>query len=388
MEKRYSRYLLSFFKYITTLYLFFSYSAYAIVIGPNTIISTSTTISNTTVDLTAGNFIVKEGATLTLQNNTITGTLSAANPNLISVERGTLTMLNNRVSIDTSSITPMPGTEATYYAIRLGRASTSLIKNEFIANQPLRGGLLTTSLILPANNITIDDNSFENFHGVLYLLNSHNTNVLFNLFKLNSSGNLVIVGSNAAISDNRFYFSGRNKLGDAIDIIDSENIKVTKNVVFTPTSQGIAVVLSRDLVIDSNTISGGITYAINLLSNEGIKNSSPYLANVISGLQKQGLKHRVTNDITISRNFMSQNRYGIAATNVDNLTVTGNYFSQRFNSIAERKFWTDNSILLRNVTALLWQDNFYKEAFTQENGGDNSLTENIVPFPATGGITL
>ena len=70
------------------------------------------------------------------------------------------------------------------------------------------------------------------------------------------------------------------------------------------------------------------------------------------------------------------------------MNVTNNYFSQRFEDAASRKFWTDNTNLLINVTNLTWTHNFYKEAFTQEEGGDNSKSLNFIAFPQTGGISL
>jgi len=196
------------------------------------------------------------------------------------------------------------------------------------------------------------------------------------------------VGRKSKIANNAIYFSGRNALGNAIDIIDSDDIDISNNIIFTPTSESIAIVLSDHVTIDGNTITGGVTYAINMISNSVFLHKPSNLANLLAWLKKHGPKHANTSNIKITNNFMSQNRYGIAANNVDHLTVTDNYFSQRFEDASSRMFWTDNHNLLRNVTALTWANNYYKEAFTQVNSGDNSLTDNIVPYPATGGVVL
>lgn len=364
-----------------------SLPALAIVIGSKTIITEPTTFSNTELDMTHGSFIVRNGASLTIQNCKIDGVISADNPFLISVELGEVNLLKNEVSISTSGIDPTPKTEASQYVIRMGRSTGHISGNSFFIDQPFTAGLLTTSLILPAKNVRVINNVFQNFHGVLYLLNSSNTIVDGNEFKLNSGGNIVLVGDKSHITNNSIYFSGRNQLGNAMDIVASEDVTIAKNNIFSPTSLGIAITLSRNILLDNNVITGGITYAIKLLSNAELKDPHNFTGRIVAKLNKKTIAQLGTQDITIRNNFMAQNRYGLAATDVTNLAVVNNYFSQRFVDAAARKFWTDNNVLLQNVTGLTWDSNFYKEAFTQVNGGDNSMTE-IVPFPESGGVVL
>lgn len=375
------------FQWIGLLILFWGGSVYADVIGPNTIISTSTTYSNTTLDMSHGNFIVRNGAMLTIENCTINGTISPENPILISVELGSIKLINNQVAITSTGISPNPKLEANYYAIKLGRASGQISGNAFIVDKQFTVGLLTTSSILPARNLIITGNSFQNFHGVLYLLNSSNTIIDNNILRLNSSGNIVVVGNKSKITNNYIYFSGLNQLGDGIDLVGAEEVTIAKNSIFTPTSVGIAVVLSRHIVLDGNVITGGITYGINLYSNTDLSDPNIFAGKILAKLNRKLILRSATEDITIRNNALGQNRYGIAATDVQNLAVVNNYFTQRFDDAASRKFWTDNNILLKNVTGLVWDNNLYKEAFTQVNGGDNSMTQ-IVPFPASGGVVL
>lgn len=369
------------------LFLLLSNVSYAVVIGPNTIINVPTTYSNTTVDLSNGNFIVREMATLTIENCTIIGTISPTNQNLISVELGGLTLTNNNVSITANNISPTPKTEASFYVIRLGRATATITDNTFTIDQQFSAGLLTSSLILPVNNVTISNNKFQNFHGVLYLLRSNNTTIDNNFFKLNSSGHIVVVGNDARIANNAIYFSGLNQLGDAVNLVNADNVTVSKNVIFTPTSEGISMISSNNVIVDGNTVTGGITYGIRIFGVAELKNVNNNLARIVAKLGHKAMKYQTTTNVTISNNFLGQNRYGFAAVDADTLTVTGNFFTQRFDTAAARQFWTDNTNLLKNVTSLTWTDNVYKEAFTQVNGGDNSDTQ-FVTFPQTGGVVL
>lgn len=377
-------------RYVTTAIFLYSVSVcvYAEVILPNTIISTPTTYSNTTLDMSHGNFIVKNGATLTIENSTIDGTLSGVNPSLISVELGELKLIKNQVNITAPTVSQNPKGEASFYAIRMGRSTLTLRGNTFVTDQPYTVGLLSTSVILPTKNISIINNSFEKFHGVLYLLNAHTATIDNNSFKLNSSGQIVLVGENAAITNNSLYFPGTDQLGDAIDVIASKNVNVIKNQIFTPTSIGIAITLSHDVLLDNNVITGGITYAINILSYSALKIKNNFSAKIIEKLDKS-VFHNLssTSDITIRNNYLGQNRYGLTAVDVQNLIVENNFFTQRFEDAEKRKFWTNNDILLKNIIGLTWVNNYYKEAFTQVNGGDNSMTQ-FVPFPVSGGVVL
>jgi parallel beta-helix repeat protein len=192
------------------------------------------------------------------------------------------------------------------------------------------------------------------------------------------------VGDNNTINDNEILLSGRDELGNAIDILGSDHCKITNNNIVTATCRGIFIVSSSNCFVDNNIITGGITWGIRILSSTQPLDGDDY---AIYLCHKRNIALADTHDITISNNIMTQNRYGLSAINVDKLTVDGNYFSQRFEDAAQRLFWTDNAILLDNVTDLVWTNNFYKEAFTQVNGGDNSHTQ-IVVFPSTGGVVI
>jgi parallel beta-helix repeat protein len=207
----------------------------------------------------------------------------------------------------------------------------------------------------------------------------------------NSYGNIVLIGNNSTITKNSIYFSGGNRLGDAIDVIDSTNITINNNYLFTPTCRGIYVFNSRGIMVENNRISGGITYALLVITYPETLNldknfeSPNYLKEILAHHEMHNLKSA---NVTIRNNYMSQNRFGIAASDVDSLNVINNIFIQRFDDNDARKFWTNNSILMKNVTGLVWNGNLYKEAYTQEEEGDNSNSSKFVTFPATGGVSL
>ena len=360
--------------------------AYAEVINPDTIISSPTTYSNTVLDMTNGNFIIQKGASLTIENSSIVGTISPTNKDLFLVELGTLNLTNNQVHITASGIEQTPKADASFYVIRLGRASANFTGNSFIIDKEFSAGFLTSNLIQPVEHVTIANNKFQHFHGVLYLLNASNILIDGNQFKLNSGGNIVFVGHDGMISNNSIYFAGLNQFGDAISIVNSEKVHLSKNNIFTATAESLAITLSRNIVVDSNTITGGITYAIRLFSHEELKKLHNTTASILARLNRKDIKFQGSRDITISNNFMSQNRYGLYAVDTQNLIVNNNFFSQRFATPEARKFWTDNNILLKNVTSLSWTGNIYKEAFTQENEQEAELS--FVIFPETGGVVL
>lgn len=361
--------------------------AYAVVIGPNTVISSPTTFSNTTVDLSNGSFIITNNATLTIENSSIIGTLSSSNPILFNIATGKLVLTNNTAQITASGITPHPETQSLFYVIQLAQGTTDLTGNKFSIDKQFSAGFLITTINLPTKNIHVANNMFQNFHGVLYLLNTAGANIDGNYFKLNSYGNLVLVGNNATINNNRFAFSGVSELGNGMDILDSDTVTITNNVLFTPTCHGIYILRGQNIVVDSNNVTGGKTYGINVLASVLVTGKNDYALKIVNKAGRKVLKHASSSNITISNNLLGQNRYGLAATDVNVLMVTDNFFSQRFDDADARKFWTDNAVLLQNVTGLTWTNNIYKEAFTQVNGGDNSNTEFVV-FPATGGVVL
>ena len=98
--------------------------------------------------------------------------------------------------------------------------------------------------------------------------------------------------------------------------------------------------------------------------------------------------HYNNQNITIAKNYISQNRYGLTAIDVDTLIVKENIFIQKFPDNSTRKFWTDNQILLTNVSNLIWKDNLYKEAYSQDNEDENTQSSYFVTFPTYHGVVL
>ena len=360
----------------------------AVKVGFNTVISEPTTYSHVLLDMTTGNFIIRNNASLIITDSTIIGTLSATKPTLIYVESGSLTLSNNRVNITASMLGQHPDTQSLAYMVRLNDATLNMTGNSFAMTEPFTAGLLITNMNKATNHIYIAKNKVTDFHGVFYLLNTTNAVVENNLLKKNSYGNIVIMGSDSEINNNSILYSGRDRIGDgdAIDVIDSDNVKITNNVISTPGCYGIWVMSSQSVLIDNNTITGGVTYAMTI-SNPAFKDINKDAVKLLTELGKKVLTHSLSSNITITNNILHQNRYGITAIDVNHLTITDNFFSQKFKDTATRQFWTDNKTLMKNVTELVWENNMYKEAFTQENRGDNSKIQ-FVTFPAIGGVVL
>jgi len=356
-----------------------------IIIAPNTVISHSRSYNNATLDMTNGSFIINNNATLTITNCIINGNISKKNPLLITVDKGKLNLSHNNFNIKSVGIDPHPTTQSLHYVIQLAHGGLNMDSNSFVVDHSFEVGLLITSADIQTTGINIVRNTFERFHGVIYLLGTDNALISDNILTKNTYGNIVIIGSNSKILGNTIYYSGNNRLGNSIDLIDSNNILVSKNLLLTPTCHGIYVFNSSNVVLDSNRVNGGITYAMSIITYpEKLKTDDEIMPLVL----KHTFKNVISQNITITNNFMSQNRYGIAATDVNGLDVENNIFIQRFEDVDARKFWTNNNILLQNVSQLTWVNNMYKEAFTQEVNGDNTKTDILIPFPKTGGISL
>ncbi len=356
-----------------------------VVIEPNTIISKPTVYNNVTLEMTNGSFVVNNKATLIIDNCIIKGTLSKNNPVLITLENGNVYLKNNRGKIKSSGIIDHPESQSLYHVIQVSRGLVEMENNYFSVNNPFKVGLLITDPSIATTNYKIINNKFEKFHGVLYLLNSNDSLIKDNTFLTDTYGNIVTIGKNINILNNSIYFSGNNHLGNSMDIIDSDNVTLSKNQLYTPTCHGIYILNSRGVVIDQNYITGGITYAMTVLTNPETLDPLEYVSKIVGNYK---MKHRSANNITITNNYMAQNRYGIAATEVDKLTVKDNIFVQRFKDQTSRTFWTDNNILLKDVTTLTWTNNLYKEAFSQKIDGNNSQSAHFVTFPSSGGVIL
>lgn len=360
--------------------------AETVVILPNTVISVDKNYHHVTLDLTHGNFLVKNGATLSINDCTINGTLSKNNPILFDVsEHSKLDMMRNMVNVHSEGVLPHPMTQSIYYVMQIAAGVVDLRNNNFTMEDPFTSGLLITLWPYGTSNFVILGNRIENFHGALYLINTGNSKVEDNVFVKNSYGNIVNMGNKNSIVHNTIYFSGNNRLGNAIDVLNSQEVQVARNLILNPTCHAIYVLSSSNITIDDNRVQGGITYGVNVLSFPEASDKFAYLGNVIPTLKNL---NALSHSITIKDNYFLQNRYGVAASDTVGLTVDGNYFVQRFESNDTRKFWTNNNILLKNITDLVWTNNLYKEAFTQEISGDNSKSFSLIPFPVTGGVTL
>ena len=361
-------------------------NAQTIKIHRNTVITTPTTYENVTLDMSDGSFIIKTNGELKIKRSIINGTLSKDVPILFTIDNGKLNLEKNTVNIITHHLPPHPQTQSLEYVMNITLGGLNIDGNQFNIDNPFTAGLLITTASIPTTDLKFTHNRFERFHGVLYLIASDNSLVADNTFFRNSYGNIVIIGNSGKIIHNSIYFSGNDHLGNSIDVIDSSNITISNNLLFTPTCHGIYIMNSHHLAIEGNNITGGITYAMNILTYpETLEAMDDYVVKLADSAK---LPNRQSGDISITNNFMSQNRYGIAASDTVNLSIKGNYFTQRFNDAESRKFWTNNNVLMQNVTNLSWQDNYYKEAYTQAIDGDNSSSSKFVPFPKTGGVVL
>ncbi len=380
MHKIFRLYQHNFFKIggaiLLTLLASNSFASPTVVIHKNTVISTPVTYDNVNLDMTDGSFIVKTNGVLTIKNSTIDGKLSKEIPILITVDNGKLILDRNKINITTSKLPQHPFTQSLEYVINITLGSLNINKNDIKIDHLFTAGFLITTSSIPTTGFKITRNRFEHFHGVLYLIASDKSLVEHNKLIRNSYGQIVIIGNDSKIIKNKIYFPGNDHLGNAIDIIDSSNIEIRENVLFTPTCHGIYVINSRNLEIDENTITGGITHAMNIYTYpETVDKIDDYIVTLASTHKFKNLQSK---NIRVTENYMSQNRYGLAVSDMDDLIVKGNYFSQRFKDAEQRKFWTNNDILLKNVTNLIWIDNIYKEAFTQDIDGDNSIALKFV----------
>jgi len=379
----------SLFHYLVILIsLFFANAVFAqtIKILPNTVIAYPRNYDNVTLDLSSGSFIIKDNATLTITNSQVLGTLTRKIPNLFVVENGKLVMDKNVVSIKSSGIAEHPQTQSLENVIQLTFGNVSLTNNSFKIDNYYTAGFLITTAIAPSTGLNFVNNKFEGFHGVLYLIASDHSLIKNNTFIRNSYGHIVIIGNHSTIENNTIMFSGNYRLGNSIDIIDADNVNIINNRIFTPTCHGIYILNSHNVLVEGNSVFGGITYAMNVYSNpETLAKDDQYL---LAFVPHKKMRHMISSNIKIKNNFMSQNRFGVAASDTDKLIVENNTFIHRFKDNDSRKFWTDNQILLQNIKSLTWSNNRYKEAYSQEMSGDDSNSMTLVAFPKKGDVSF
>ena len=333
--------------------------------------------TNVTLNMTDGRFNINAGGTLDIENSTINLTISADNPYFVNQGYGSLILKNNKVNVSVNHLIPNANTKSSYQLISVKNGNVKLDANQFSNDVPFTLQFFE-SMSANDNGINISNNYINNFHGGVYLSQSQHANITGNSFMSVSNTNIVNMGNTTNINRNIFLLSGFMSGGNTIEVVNSKDVTITENVIMSSYKYGIYLRASQNTSIDNNKISDGSSYAIFI--------DSPVYAR--QDMTKQAYTIYPNNHISITNNYLSQNKYGIAGKQVDYLTVSNNYFIQRFSNNKSRQYWTDNKILLPLVTNMVWSDNLYKEAFTQEVPGDNSNTLKFVIFPQMGGVVL
>lgn len=350
------------------------------------VIDKDTTFKNVELDLSQGYFEVVNKASLQLENCIVKGIVSNKKPMMFNVEEGRLSLKNNDVTVKSVGIVATPATPSVYHVIKFNKGKLTFISNQFVVDKSYTVGLLATT---GENNYGVDIryNKIKNFHGGFTLKRTRHSFFIENRFSNVSITNILILeGRDVNIVKNQTFFSGNSSLGDAIDIIDSKDIVIRDNFIGTGACYGILILRSNHIFLERNKILGGITYAITIKSVMA-SDDNDQSVNKLTGLHP-GKKLALNNDINIIGNYFSQNRYGLTASDVDGLIVKNNIFIQKFPTTAARRFWTDNKIMFKNVSNLVWQQNRYKEAYTQVPSGQEEISNKFVPFPVIGGVNL
>lgn len=352
-----------------------------------TIISSPTVYQNDTLDLSEGYFLLTNNATLKIENCVIQGVISPINPILINIIQGKLILANNKVFIKTSQLKPLPDSVPPYNVILIDGGSVVLDGNDFSIDQYFVASLLTTRGFV-TDNFILRNNSIQNFHGGFYLQNITNSLIENNRFINNSMSNIFILNSTFVnINNNSILFAGNNSTGDGIDLIDANHIVLKNNSIYADSCYSLILMHCRNILIDSNIIADGITYGISIIPEISLKN--PYQKHLLKLYHPNNKTNILTNkNITIINNFLSQNRYSLSANSVIGLTVLNNIVIQRFMSASQRKFWTDNDTVLLQIQQMVWDNNWYKEGYSQEAKGDNEKSLKFVVLPVRGGVVL
>ncbi|MDX1901435.1 MAG: right-handed parallel beta-helix repeat-containing protein [Gammaproteobacteria bacterium] len=357
-----------------------------IVIHGRVFIDKPTTYNNVTLDLSHGSFVITNGAVLHVENSIIQGTLSSNNPFLIYGLAGRLEFINNRVHVAVDGVSPQPDIPAQYNAFRTRQAEVIFSGNTFFVGTPFAVGLFATDK-LATSKIKIINNSIQNFHGGILLSHSQNAQIIHNQFYKVSSGNIFIVNNqHAIVNHNTILFPGNGHVGDGVDIVNSNDVVLASNYIFSGSCYGVLILASSHISIQHNNISSGITYGIHI--NTAMENLEYPYAYLKRAIENENFVSIDNNHIIIQNNYIAQNRYGLSASYVDDLIVTNNLFIQSFSDRFQRKFWTNNNTLLKNITHLTWLHNTYKEAFTQYVKGDNANALKYFDFPRNGGVNF
>ncbi len=360
--------------------------AATIVISGNKIIKTAVKYDHVTLDMSNGSFTLTKSGKLEISDSIINISISSANPFFASLDQGRLILKRNSVNVTASGIVQNPTSPALYRLIQVTHGTLDLEQNQFAVNQPYSIGFIITNPSFDTQGFKILENKIRNFHGGIYLYNSSHAEVDDNSFENVSFSNVLNIGSMNNYKRNIFSFPGNLSLGNAIDIINSDTAIVEDNIISSSSNYGIFIMGSQHLFIENNKLTDGLSYGIFIQTPAPIiQSKNKYLTQLLGKYKMAILPNQ---DISITDNYFEQNRYGLAGEVVQDLTVDNNIFIQRFNDSAARQHWTDNNVLLASASNLTWTNNSYKEAFTQDNEGDNTQALNIVPFPATGGVIL
>lgn len=356
-----------------------------IVISGNKVIDTPALYKNVVLDMTNGRFTVKLGSTLQIENCTVKVNISSTNPYGVLVENGNLVLKNNIVNVSSNTLVATPNVKATHQLFKVQAGTLNMDGNTFTDDKAYTLAFLETSNIT-TSGFSISNNKMKNFHGGLYLVGSNNANVFNNTFENVSLSNILVTGSASKFDQNIFLFPGNLVIGDAFDIVNASSLTISNNVIASSAGFGIYIAGGQNIFIENNQISDGSSFAvfIDTPSNFALSKHK-YLQSL---LMRSKLRSIENSNIVLTYNYMALNRYGILADTADHLIVTNNVFIQRFIDSSVRQRWTNNDILLADVTNLIWEDNLYKEAFTQDVPGDNSNTLQFVPFPKHGGVLL
>jgi hypothetical protein len=375
-------------KYILMLWVIFnSLFCFGKIDASQIIINKPITYKNRVINLTNQSYFITNNAILDIENSIIKGTISPNNPILFYLSSGKIIFKNNKIFITTNNIEPDPVNLTPFHIFMIDEGKIELFSNDFTIDKPYVVNVLMTGE-KPTSDFIINENHFKRFHGGLFIYNTKNLYIQNNSFTVVSSANIFINSSvDIQVKKNNMLFSGGNNVGDAIDVLDSDNITISKNYIGSGSCYGILIFNCKNVRINLNTIVGDITYGIDVVSSFSSSKNSKYLSLLYNRYSQK--KNDIGNfNISITHNFLSQNRFGLVVDNAIGLEISNNYFIQHFSKASDRQFWTDNTILITHTPEMSWFNNFYKEAYTQVNGGDNSQSKQIVLFPKYNGVIL
>jgi hypothetical protein len=373
-------------KLIKIILLFFFNISFCFAGGSKIIIDQSTIYKNKTIDLTNQSYYITNNATLDIENCIIKGVISPDNPGLFDLSSGKLIFKKNTVNIKTNNIIPDTNNITPFHVFTIENGSIDISGNHFVIDQPFVVSVLTTAFN-PTSDFVITDNYFNKFHGGIFLDSTQNALISNNDFIDVSGANIFINESTGShIKKNTILFSGRNNVGDAIDVLGSINTDIRQNYIANGSCYSILVFNCKDMNISFNEVVGGITYAIYVATSF----SNSYNDKYLYSLYHASKHHQNTGNfsIIVTHNYLSQNRFGLAVSDTTGLTVINNYFIQHFSDAESRRFWTDNNNLIINTSQIIWKNNFYKEAYSQVNSDDNIQSKKLVLFPKYGGVVL